>query len=321
MSIKSIGKDVRYVCQTAVSYKFMMIGKLKIGYFADGKWAHEAFKLIHQDKNMAIKFICVRYGTRDLVLKESAEESGIEYLCHKNINSENFLERIREFQCDLFVSMSFDQIFKTEIINIPRLKTINCHAGKLPYYRGRNILNWVLINDEEEFGITVHYIDEGIDTGDIILQKTFRITDNDDYNTLLNIAYKECAVLLYDSIKLIREGKHEPRKQADIHPVGFYCGVRQEGDEVLDWHQSSREIFNFIRAICKPGPMARSMLNGKELKINSSKMIENAHAYIGIPGQVVGKTEKGFIVKTKDTTIEITDYEYDGAIRIGDRLK
>jgi methionyl-tRNA formyltransferase len=65
--------------------------------------------------------------------------------------------------------MSFNQIFKSEIINLPRLKTINCHAGKLPFYRSRNILNWVLINDEKEFGITVHYVDEGIDTGDIIL--------------------------------------------------------------------------------------------------------------------------------------------------------
>ena len=77
--------------------------------------------------------------------------------------------------------MSFDQIFKEEIINIPPLKIINCHAGKLPFYRGRNILNWALINDEKEFGITVHYVDFGIDTGDSILQKNYEITDDDDY--------------------------------------------------------------------------------------------------------------------------------------------
>ena len=64
--------------------------------------------------------------------------------------------------------MSFNQILKKKIINLPHLKTINCHAGKLPFYRGRNVLNRVLINDENEFGITIHYIDEGIDTGDIV---------------------------------------------------------------------------------------------------------------------------------------------------------
>ena len=118
--------------------------------------------------------------------------------------------------------MSFNQIFKNNLINLPPLKIINCHAGKLPFYRGRNVLNWVLINDENEFGITVHFIDEGIDTGDIILQKTFKIDDTDDYQTLLSRAYKECGSILYDSIlqrhhracdrRLLRDRKgHRPR--------------------------------------------------------------------------------------------------------------
>ncbi|MDR1522244.1 MAG: hypothetical protein LBS28_05280 [Streptococcaceae bacterium] len=85
------------------------------------------------------------------------------------MNSKEVINLLKKYNADLFISMSFNQIFKSEIINLPRLKTINCHAGKLPFYRSRNILNWVLINDEKEFGITVHYVDEGIDTGDIIL--------------------------------------------------------------------------------------------------------------------------------------------------------
>ena len=84
-------------------------------------------------------------------------------------------------------------------MSLPKLKTINCHAGKLPFYRGRDILNWVLINDEKEFGITVHYMDEGIDTGDIILQRTFPITDEDSYKTLLERSYDECANILYNT--------------------------------------------------------------------------------------------------------------------------
>ena len=92
--------------------------------------------------------------------------------------------------------MSFNQIFKKEIINLPLLKTINCHAGKLPFYRGRNILNWVLINDEKEFGVTVHYMDEGIDTGDIIMQDSFSISGLDDYSTLLLRSYEACAACI-----------------------------------------------------------------------------------------------------------------------------
>lgn len=294
--------------------------KLKIGYFADGKWAHNAFELFIKDSSIEIMFICARYYKEDQILKGLAKKHNINYIKHKNINSPEFLEIVSKYDCDLFVSMSFDQIFKNEVINLPKLKTINCHAGKLPFYRGRNVLNWVLINDEKEFGITVHFVDEGIDTGDIILQRTFEITDDDDYSTLLDTAHIECAKILYDSIKLIQKGEYQRIKQCSIHPVGFYCCIRQDGDEVIDWNQTSREIFNFIRAICKPGPMARCYLNGRELKINRSKMINDAPVYKGIPGQIVGKTDNGFIVKTKDTTIEITEYEYDGKIKIGDRL-
>lgn len=294
--------------------------KLKLGYFADGMWAHEAFKLLIQDKTIDIKFICVRYDTSDETLKKFAEEYKIDYLKHANINSDDFLDHIGSYDCDLFVSMSFNQIFKKKIMCMPRLSTINCHAGKLPYYRGRNILNWALINDEKSFGITVHYVDEGIDTGDIILQREFDITENDDYSTLLNKAYSECANILYDSIKLVREGNFSPIKQTDIHPIGFYCGMRQKGDEVLNWNQTSRDIFNFIRAICKPGPMARCTLNGVDMKINKAKMISGAPVYKGIPGQIVGKNNNGFTVKTLDTTIEIIDYYYKEKIRIGDRL-
>ena len=142
----------------------------RIGYFADGIWAYRAFKLLIRDISLGIEFICARYDSDDETLKQYAHKYDIDYLKHPDVNSKDFSRLLKRYNCDLFVSMSFDQIFKAHIINMPRHKIINCHAGKLPFYRGRNVLNWVLINDEKEFGITVHYIDEGIDTGDIILQ-------------------------------------------------------------------------------------------------------------------------------------------------------
>ena len=216
--------------------------------------------------------------------------------------------------------MSFNQIFRTPLINIPPMKTINCHAGALPFYRGRNVLNWALINDERSFGITVHYIDEGIDTGDIILQRQYEITDSDNYATLLDKAYKGCAETLCDAIKMLQRFEIEPIKQASIHPVGFYCTQRKEGDEIIDWNQTSREIFNFIRAICKPGPMARSFINGKEIKINRAVLVRKAPEYKCVNGSVIGVQDNGFLVKTSDNFIKIVEWEYDGRIKIGDRF-
>lgn len=295
--------------------------RLRIGYFADGIWAHKTFEKLICDKSVQIMFIMVRYDIQDAVLKNYAERYNIPLLIHENINSEEFIQQVKKYEADLFVSMSFDQIFGKVIRELPPLKTINCHAGKLPFYRGRNILNWVLINDEKEFGITVHYVDKGIDTGDIILQRVYKITDEDDYATLLERACSGCADLLYDAIKLIQKGNVKTTRQTDIDKMGMYCGRRCAGDEILDWNQSSRDIFNFVRAICKPGPQATSFIRGEKITINKVKMVEGVRPYKNTVGQVVGKSENGFLVKTQDTVVEVIEYTYHGKIRTGDRLE
>lgn len=295
--------------------------QFRIGYFADGPWAHNAFELLIADTSIKICFICVRYDSVDNKLVAYSEKYDIPLFKTPNINTPEFIAQVSALECDLFVSMSFNQIFKSEIIQVPRLKTINCHAGKLPFYRGRNILNWALINDEREFGITVHFVDNGIDTGDIILQRTFGISDQDTYKTLLETSFVACAVILKDAIDIVKSEKVQAIKQVEIHPVGFYCSARREGDELLNWHQGSRDIFNFIRAICQPGPQARTFLEAGEIKINKASLIPLAPVYKGNPGQVVGKNGRSLIVKTLDSTISIDEYTSDIKIKIGDKLK
>lgn len=297
-----------------------MIKKIKIGYFADGPWSHLAFEKLIRDETISIEFIVPRSDTNDETLHEFANKYGIDYLFPVNINSEEFLQVAAKYSCDLFVSMSFNQIFRKDIINIPKLGTINCHAGKLPFYRGRNILNWALINDEKSFGITVHYIDEGIDTGDIINQNSYPITDKDNYSSLLEIAYVECGNILYDSIKDIQSGKSNRIKQNTIDSVGFYCGRRSAGDELINWKQTSRRLFNFIRSISRPGPMATTFISGVEVKINRSKLIDGAPEYIGTVGQLLAKTADGFLIKTEDSFIEICEIETDVKLKVGDKL-
>ena len=295
--------------------------KIKIGYFADGPWAHEALKLLISDQAFELVFICVRYDQRDPVLLGLGEQHGIQCLWHEDINSEEFHMIMGKFEFDIFVSMSFNQIFRPRTYELPKLKTINCHAGALPFYRGRNILNWALINDETEFGITVHYVDKGIDTGDIIIQNTFPITDRDSYRTLLEISHKECAILLHQALTLIYTNNVHPTPQSSMHPVGFYCSARRAGDEVLNWNQSSRKIFNFVRAICDPGPRARCYVGNFEIYINKVELIESATNYIGIPGVILNKDKDGYFwVKTADSFLRLSEYRSDRKLRVGDRL-
>ena len=295
-----------------------MIRKLKIGYFADGPWSHNAFEKIVNDERFDIRFIIPRNDTKDETLLNFSIKYNIDYFKLDNVNSETSLNKILSYDCDVLVSMSFNQIFRKDIINLTPIGIINCHAGKLPFYRGRNILNWVLINDEKEFGITVHFVDKGIDTGDIILQKTFPITDLDSYKTLLNTSYSACANILYESLVQIAENNFERIIQKTIHSVGFYCGMRSQGDEVINWNNNSRNLFNFIRSISKPGPIARTNNGINEITINKSTFIKEAPVYIGTVGQVLSKTENGFLVKTKDSFIEISEIE--GRLKVGDKL-
>lgn len=280
---------------------------IKIGYFADGKWAHRALDYIIKDSDLKVVFIVGRHNKPDEILKKYADRLGVPFLINENVNSLDFIHVISEISPDINVSMSFDQIFKKDIINIAPLGFINCHAGALPYYRGRNVLNWAIINGEEKFGVTVHYIDEGIDTGDIILQKFQIIEPDDDYGTVLDKAVELCAECLYDALVLIKKGKVKTVPQSSIHPVGFYCGRRLDGDEFIDWNWSSKRIHNFVRAITFPGPCARTYYKNKEIAIIRTSMINNAPNYIGNPGEIVGKNNMGLIVKTGDNMIYVTD--------------
>ena len=294
---------------------------MRIGYFGDGPWAHKALDLINKQSDIDIKFICARFDNPDYVLKQKANDIGVEFIFVKNVNSDEFIKKLEKYKCDLLVSMSFNQIFKEPIISMPKLGIINCHAGKLPFYRGRNILNWVLINDEKEFGITVHYIDEGIDSGDIILQRSYEITDLDDYKTLLNKAYIKCADILYEAILMLKKGDVKTQKQINIHPVGSYFSKRKKGDEILNWNQSSRAIFNFVRAIKSPGPCARAFIGKKEMKINQVECIENDQLSKFEIGTIIKKKSDYFLVKTKDSFLKVISYEYDGEIEEGNRFE
>jgi len=298
---------------------------MKIIYFADGPWAHLAFdRIIENDIEIALMIL--RYETRDEILKEKAKEHDIECTWVENVNDPEYLKKLHSIGADLGVSMSFNQIFKKDLIELFPSGLINCHAGKLPYYRGRNVLNWALINGEKEIGVTCHYIDEGIDSGDIIHQQTFPVTEQDDYGTVLNKAFKVCSDVLIRSMELIRNDEVDPVPQP---ATGTYFIGRQKGDEFIDWTWTSERIFNFVRAITDPGPYARSWIEIDEeyylIYIKRVSMIQSTIPYISVEGGIAGKSKKGNpLVKTGDTLLEITGYEIvhpeKKKLRTGDRL-
>ena len=283
---------------------------MKIGYFADGPWSHEALELISKNSDMEIVFIVPRYDAQDPILKKWAKKLGVDYIPIKNVNSDDSIKKIDSYKADILVSMSFNQIIKRPLINLAKYKFINCHAGQLPFYRGCNVLNWVLINGEDKFGVTVHYIDEGIDTGDIIMQELSDISEIDDYASILNRATKICSQLLYKSLISIKNSSVKPIKQNSIDHRGSYCRRRIDGDEWIDWSLSSKKIFNFIRGITKPGPYARSTIDNKLILIHKAELIKNSDYIYEEDTGVVLNNDSGIIVRTGDSCIKITEYSF-----------
>lgn len=278
---------------------------MKIGYFADGPWAHKAIELLANDPDIKIAFIVPRFDKQDPVLKDWAKQLRIPFLVCENVNKNSFLKQVSEFNCDLFVSMSFNQIIRNPLLEVPSLGFINCHAGALPFYRGRNPLNWALINGEKEFGITVHYIDEGIDTGDIIEQKMLPISQDDTYGTLLETAINNCGHVLFKAIKNLFNDQVRRIPQKTIHPVGTYFCQRKPGDEFIRFDWTSERVFNFVRALAYPGPLAKFRYGGVIYDIHSAKLIEDAPEYICIEGIVTNVNGSIITVKTLDSTIQL----------------
>lgn len=279
--------------------------KLRIGYFGDGPWASRALEqLVQRDRNVEVSFVVPRYETRDPALIEIAENAGIPVKLYANVNERAALDEIQAFKPDLLVSMSFNQILKNEILSSTKHGAINCHAGALPAYRGRNVINWALINGEKEFGITVHYIDDRIDTGDIIDQVMMPIKKDNYYSDLLELAYKECASILVSSIEKIANGTVNRRSQ--LRSGGFYCSQRIEGDEWIDWSWGSQRIYDFVRALSPPGPGAWFAIGDSVFAAHRSELLEDAPDKIGIQGAVVGRRPDGVVVKSGDNVILLT---------------
>lgn len=279
---------------------------MKIGFWGEGPWAHDSLERLLRSDLFKVLFVVGRANVYDQTLESIAKNSQIPFFRPGNANDEEFLSIVTGYCPDINVSMSYDQILRRRLIESAPLGFINCHAGALPFYRGRNVLNWALINGETKFGITVHYIDEGIDTGDIIKQEFVDILPEDDYGSILKKAERYCPCVLESALRDIVAGTSIRISQNSIHPVGFYCGRRIDGDELIDWSLSSECIHNFVRGITLPAPCAYTYFQDRQIRVVATKIVHEAPTYLGVCGEVVGRCSEGINVKTGDTVLLVT---------------
>jgi len=183
----------------------------------------------------------------------------------KSTKSAETIKKIKEFNPELIFVISWSQIIPKEILDIPPLGCIGIHYSLLPERRGGAPLNWAIIDGLTKSGITLFFMDEGIDTGDIIAQKEFEISEEDTVKTLLDKICILAPQLIKENIDSIEKGTAKRIKQDDTKAT--YTKRRRPQDGLIDWHKSLREIYNFIRALAPPYPCAFTFLGDKKLVI------------------------------------------------------
>lgn len=261
---------------------------------------HELVVVITQPDRPAGRGLRVRPSP----VKELAAELKLPVFQPERVNDE--VEKIRAFEPDVLVVAAYGQILSKALLEVPKMGSVNLHASLLPKYRGAAPIQWALICGERETGVTTFLMDEGLDTGPILLQRELAITDEDTAGTLEEKLAELGAELMLETLQGLERGTLTPRPQDDSQATKAPKIKKEMGR--LDWAKSARELFNLIRAL-EPTPGAYTFYKGRRLKVHRGRVVEGESA--GEPGEVVS-LQGGLIVQTGEGALELVEVQPEG---------
>jgi methionyl-tRNA formyltransferase len=220
-------------------------------------------------------------------VKEVALRHGIPVRQPAKVRDPVFMAEILALKPDLVVVVAFGQILPKALLDIPKHGCINVHASLLPRYRGAAPLNWCIINGETETGVTTMLMDQGLDTGPMLLSRSLSIGENEDVVSLHDRMSATGATLLAETLDGLRAGAIVPREQDDS--LTCYAPMLKKEDGVINWCRDARTIHNQVRGMCV-WPVTCTFLDGQMLKIYRSRVGDG----VGTPGAVL-RADKGVI--------------------------
>lgn len=238
-----------------------------------------------------------------LPVKQYAIDKNIPIYQPNSLKDEETKNIIKELNPDLIVVVAYGKIIPKDIIDMPKFGIINVHSSLLPRFRGAAPINAALMAGDEKSGVTIMYVAEGLDTGNIILAKETPITEEDNFETLHDRLKFLGAEALDEAVTLIEKGENESIPQ-DNSLATFVKPFKKE-DLKIDWNKSKEEIFNFVRGI-SPVPCAWTMDEDKLLKVYEVKKYDKVYEN-GVNGEIVDKVKgKGPVVKVMGGSLIIT---------------
>lgn len=248
-------------------------------------------------------------------VKERSLELGIDVIQPKTLKDGSFMAVLEKYQPEVIVVVAYGLILPKYVLDFPKYGCINVHTSLLPKYRGAAPIQWCIINGEKESGITTMLMDEGLDTGDILLCERVNLCEEITAGELHD---KYCEIgsdLLLRTLEGLKKGAIIPQKQNDREYT--YAPMFDNENTKIDWNMSAKDIVNLVRGL-NPFPTAHTSIHGKKLKVYKCKV----SCCKGNPGEVICSKDK-FIVGCGDCSVEIVELQLEGKRKMcaGDFLR
>jgi methionyl-tRNA formyltransferase len=237
-------------------------------------------------------------------VKVEAQKEGLRVVQPQKVRDTEFIRQLNTLKPSAIVVVAYGQILPAEIIHLPEFGCINVHASLLPKYRGAAPINWAIINGERRTGITTMLMDEGMDTGPVLLQEEAEIMPEDTVGSLSLRLSRVGADVLMQTLKGLGEGSLKPEIQRG---EVSYAPILKKTDGLIQWAKPAKELYNFIRGM-NPWPGAYSFLEGEGIKILKTMVIDGE----GEAGVINKVTRDELLVGTGEGMLFILEIQLSG---------
>ncbi|MBQ6967820.1 MAG: methionyl-tRNA formyltransferase [Lachnospiraceae bacterium] len=249
-------------------------------------------------------------------VKKCALEHGVQVFQPEKVREAGAVQRIREAEPEIIVVAAFGQILTKEILDIPKYGCVNIHASLLPEYRGASPIQCCIADGKEKTGVTIMQMDEGLDTGDILMQREIPISADETGGSLFDRLSELGSEMIVEALPLIREGKLTPVKQDDSRAT--YVGTLKKDSGVLDFSKDAEELERLVRAM-DPWPGTFCNYKDKSLKIWKTRVVRENNSNDLPTGTITGVNKEGFTVKCGKDELFIEELQLSGKKRMKTR--
>lgn len=248
-------------------------------------------------------------------IKDLADKEKIPIKITKSIKSVEDFKILKSIQPHLMIVMGWRTIVPKEILSLPKRGTVAAHESLLPKGRGFAPINWSVLNGDKKTGVTLFYLEEGVDEGDIVDQKIIPINNKDTAWDIYLKAKIISVELLMKHIKALKKGTASRRKQNK--KLATYYPARVPEDGKINWSWETKKIYNLIRALSDPYPGACTYYKDQKIIIQKALIPKDFLKFAGnIPGRVGNFVEKGVDVITGDGVLRIEEIELEDGQRL-----